>query len=212
MWHVDNCATQEKVTAKQATEPKQQQTESETTQDRLGSAVRGVPGSFQPKTWAKKLRKKMAGEGCQEGEGGEGGAAGGEVGQGSSPHQRGGNIFEYSLTIISTTTIENLSLSKSGKEKETKFCWRSSSTTFLCDVFWAESGDEEPGGELQPDSPAEAGDDGEEEGGGGEGKDKTWNHHFSFEGESKGEKREGGERERGEGEEEAAQQPSLGEH
>ena len=64
----------------------------------------------------------MAGEGCQEGEGGEGGGAGGEVGQGSSPHQRGGNIFEYSWQIISTTTIENLLLSKSGKEKETKFC------------------------------------------------------------------------------------------
>ena len=60
----------------------------------------------------------MAGEGCQEGEGGEGGAAGGEVGQGSSPHQRGGNIFEYCLQIISKTTIENLSRSPNQERRK----------------------------------------------------------------------------------------------
>ena len=60
----------------------------------------------------------MAGEGCQEGEGGEGGGAGGEVGQGSSPHQRGGNIFEYSWQIISKTFIENLSLKNRKGERD----------------------------------------------------------------------------------------------
>ena len=67
---------------------------------------------------SKIIKKKMAGEGCQEGEGGEGGGAGGEVGQGSSPHQRGGNIFEYSWQIISKTFIENLSLKNRKGERD----------------------------------------------------------------------------------------------
>ena len=148
----------------------------------------------------------MPGEGCEEGESGEGGGADGKVGQGSSPHQRGWKIWPMRRQELKTY------LSKSGKEKEAKFCWCSASTTFLCDVFWAESRNEEPGGQLQPDCPAEAGDDGEEEGRGGEEKDKIWSWYFSFQGESKGAKREGREGERREGKEEAAQQPSVGEH
>ena len=37
----------------------------------------------------QKVYKKYSGEGCQEGEGGKGGGANGEVRQGSPSHQRG---------------------------------------------------------------------------------------------------------------------------